>query len=148
MQTELGQALGVTAADPPKIGDRLVGPEKAAVLLFIHLGNPDPVFVGRNSLGHDVHGHLGEVEVIPDSGSGGDLGLGLDHLDDLLGQVVRSRVVAGQVIGDVHHDLIDGVGMDPSRRQVAEIDLVDLGAPLQVEGHPGLNDLVFDLETG
>ena len=148
MQTELGQALGVAAADPLEVGDRLVGPEIATVLLLVHGSDPDPVLVGRDPFGHDVHGDLGQVEVIPNPCGGRDLGLGLDHLDDLLGEIVGGRVVADQVAGDVHHNLIDRVGMDLGRWQVTEVNLVDLGTALEVEGHPGWDHLVFDLEAG
>ena len=110
--------------------------------------NPDAVFISRDPLGDDVHRYFSQVEVSTDPGRGGDFGLELDCLDDFLSEGVGGNMVLLQVVRDVHQDLIDRVGMNHLRRQVAQVNFVNLSALLQVEGHPGWNNLKADLQAG
>ena len=53
----------VALAQPPEIGEGAVIPKGGAVGVLVQLGDANPVGVGLHVLGHDIHGHLAEVEV-------------------------------------------------------------------------------------
>ena len=55
------QFFGIAAPDPPKICQRLVFPQQAAIALLIQFGNAHAVFVRRDMLCLHVHRHLGKI---------------------------------------------------------------------------------------
>ena len=131
------QLPGVALAHPPEVRQGAVIPELFSVTHFIQLGNTDAVLVRRNVLRHDVHGHLAEIEICTDARRGGDAGGSQDIQDHGLRQLTGGHPVGWEVAGDVHHHLVDGVDMDVLRGDVFQVDVVDLGADLDVPRHPG-----------
>ena len=58
-------------------------PKLSAVRHLVEFGNTYAILVGRDVLGHDVHGHLAEIHVGADARGGGDSGVllhGGNHL--------------------------------------------------------------------
>ncbi len=103
------QLSGVAPAHPPEVGERRVLPQEAAVAHLVQLRDPHPVLVRLYVLRHDVHGHLGEIQVGPDPRRGGDTG-GVQHLPDHgHGQLMSRHAVGVQIVGQVHEHLVDGV---------------------------------------
>lgn len=70
----LRQLSRIALAYPPKISDGDVGPQGPAIGHLIQLRDAHPVLIRRNVLGHNVHSHLPQVEVGPDSRRCGDPG--------------------------------------------------------------------------
>jgi len=131
------QLPGVALAHPPEVRQGAVSPELFPVTQLIQLGDADAVLIRRNVLRHDVHGHLAEVEIAADARRGGDAGGPQDIQDHGLRQFPGRHPVGLQVTGDIHHHLVDGVDMDILRGDVFQVDVVDLGADLDVPRHPG-----------
>ena len=63
-------------------------PELFTVTVFIKFGNADSISISRHMLGHNVHGHLGQIHVGPDAGSSRDPGLSQNASDYRHGHLV------------------------------------------------------------
>ena len=136
----LFQFSGNSAAYAPEIRERPMRPELTPEFHFIELRNADTVFIRRDVLRDDVHCGLAEKEVGADSGGRRDAG-GFQNLqNDFSGEVVCSEPVDLHIIGDVQKHFIDGVDYDVFRSDVFQINLIDAGAVLHVECHPGRRD--------
>ena len=114
-----------------------MAPQPPPVAPLVQLRDAHPVLVRRHVLGPDVHGHLGQVQVGAHARRGGDAG-GLENVqDDRAGQLPGRHVVGVQVVGHVHEHLVDAVGEDVLRRNVFQVDPVNLCAPVDIVGHSG-----------
>ena len=69
-------------------------------------------------LGHDVHGHLGQVEIGADPGCGGDPCDLKNLLYQLFRQLPGSKLVGVQVRGGIDEDLVDGIYVDIIRGNI------------------------------
>ena len=117
-------------ADTPEISERLVVPEGRLVALLVELAKEVGAVLCR-----DVEGDLGEVEVGSDATACGDA-RGGEHVGaDALAELARRASVEREVVSHVHEDLVDGVDVDVLRREVLEVDAVDVGGALHVERH-------------
>jgi hypothetical protein len=129
---ELAHRIDADAAEPcddataeaPEVGHRLVVPQLPAVAHLVELGNAHAVLVGRDMLGHHIHGHLAEIEVRADARSGGDARRRQHVSDHRHGQLMRRHLVGLQIVGDVGKDLVDGIDVDVLGRDVFEVDAV------------------------
>ena len=131
---------GVSAADAPEIGQRPVAPERLPVAALVERGDAHAVFIRRGMLGADVHGDLGQIQVRPDPGGRGDAGRA-EHVEDHRpGQRLRVPAVETAVGRHVDEDLVDGVDMDVLRRDIFEVDPVDLRGDLHIQRHPRPGD--------
>ena len=110
-------------------------PELLPVGLLVQFGDPDAVLVGRNVFCHDVHCDLGQIQVRADPRRGGDPRGGEDIPDQLHGEVAGGEFVEFQIRSRVDEHLVDGVNVDVVRRDVFQVDAVNLRADLDVTRH-------------
>ena len=125
------------ASHAPEVPERPVGPEAAPVAHLIQLRDPHAVLVRFLMLCQHVHGDLREVEIGPDACGGGDARFQEDLQNQLFRQLPAGHAIGLQVLGCVDQHLVDGVDVDVLGSDVPEIDLVDAGAVLHVQGHAG-----------
>ena len=112
-------------------------PEQLPVGPLIELGDPDAVLVRLDVFRHDVHGNFTKVQVGADSGCSGDAH-SVQHIqDDGSGQLPGRHMVGVQVVGDVHHHLINGIDNHIFLRHVFQVHFVNAGAVLDIESHSG-----------
>ena len=137
---------GDAVPDAPEVRQGAVRPVFAAIAGFVQLGDAHPVLVGRDVLGLDVHRDLAEVEVGPDAGRGRDARLAEHLLDDLAREVVGREPVGAQVGRGVDEHLVDRIDVDVFRREIAQVDPVNLAADLHVVRHPGRGHDVLQLQ--
>ena len=124
------------AAEAPEVGHRLMVPQLPPVAHLVKLGNAYHVLVGRDMLCDDIHRHLAEIEVRTDARRGGDARR-LQHVPDHgHRQLVCRHLVGLQVIGDIGEDLVNRIDVDVFRRNVFEVDAIDLTAHLDILRHP------------
>ena len=121
-------------------------PQESPVAHLVELGNAHAVGIGLRLLGHDVHRHLGEIEVGADAGSGGDARLAKHFADHLHRHLMGRETVEAQIGSDVHEDLIDGIGMDVLGRHMAQVDAVDLLTHLHIARHARRRHDIVQLE--
>ena len=141
------QLPGDAGTDAPEIGQRPVLPERFAVLQLVQLGNAHAVCIRLGVLGFNVHSDLGKVEIRADPGCGGDAGRAVDVKNDLHGERSR-REACVQIRCGVDKHLIDRVDVQILRRDVFEIDLVDLCGGLHIKGHPRRRDDIVQRKGG
>ena len=140
------QLPGVAPAHPPEVRDGPVIPQKLPVAQLVKLRDPHPVFVRGKVLGHNVHGHLAQVEVGADPGGGGDPGA-LQHIQNHLhSQLPGGEPIELQVVGGVDEYLVDGVHMNVLGGNVFEVHLVDGSAGLHIQRHLGRGHQVIHLQ--
>ena len=143
----VGLELGGDAApDAPEVRQGAVRPVFAAVAQLVQLGNAHAVRVGRAVLRLDVHRDFAEVEIRADARRGGDARLREHLADELACEIVRRELVGLEVVRGVDEDLVDGIDLDVLRRDVAQVDAVDLAADLHVTCHAGRRHNVFQLQ--
>ena len=136
------------AAEAPEVGHRLMVPQLPPVAHLVKLGNAYPVLVGRDMLCDDIHRHLAEVEVGADARRGGDARR-LQHVPDHgHRQLVCRHLVGLQVIGDIGEDLVNRIDVDVFRRNVFEVDAIDLTAHLDILRHPWWRGDIISLPVG
>ena len=131
------QLIGIALAHPPEVGEGPVVPEEPPVGHLIQLGDAHSVLVRMDVLGHDVHSHLGQVQIGTHARCGGEAGGFQNVQDDGSGQLPGGHLISVQVVGQIHEHLVDGVGIDVLRGHIFQIDAVYLGAPVDIVGHPG-----------
>ena len=147
-QTRLVELAGRRAAHTPEVGKGTMVPEQVPVAHLVELGDARPVLVGRHVLRDDVHRHLCEVEVGAQPDGCRDSRLREHVAGEHRGEFVRRHACRAQVSRHVDEDLVDGIDVDVLRCDVAQVYLVDLGAALEVEGHPWRGDDVVEGEAG
>ena len=131
------QLPGVPLPHPPEIGQGPVIPEQPPVSHLIELGDPDAVLIRFNVLGHDIHGDFAKIQVGADAGGGGNTH-GMQHIqNDGPGQFPGRHAVGVQIVGDVHHHLIDRIDDHIFLGHVFQVDLMNPGAVLDIESHSG-----------
>ena len=91
-------------------------------------------------LGDYIHRHFAEVEVCANSRSCRDTGCREDIQNDLHGKVMGRQLVGGEVVGDIHEHLVDGVDDDVLRCDILHVNLIDAGAVLHVVRHARRRD--------
>ena len=147
------QAVGLkllrnAATHTPESGQRTVVPQETPVAHLIELGNAHAVGVGLRLFGHNVHRHLGQIEVGADAGSGSDARLA-EHLADHLHRHFMGReTVVVEIVGDVHEDFVDGIGMDVLGGHMTQVDVVNLPTHLHIARHARRRHKVVELEVG
>ena len=120
---------------PPKIRQRTVFPQQAPIGHFIQLGYPYPVFIGVNVLGHNIHGHLAQIQVRAYPRRSCNAG-GFQHIQNQPhGKFAGRQPVSFQVRGRINKYLIDGINMNVLRRHILQVGVVYFGAYFQVMGH-------------
>ena len=85
--------------------------------------------------GDNIHRHFAEVEVCANSRSCRDTACREDIQNDLHGKVMGRQLVGGEVVGDIHEHLVDGVDDDVLRCDILHVNLIDAGAVLHVVCH-------------
>ena len=132
------ELLRVSAPDSPEVGKRPMSPEQPAVRRFVELRDAHAFGVGRHMLGHDVHGHFGQVQVGADTRGGSDAGLAVDRPHDVARQFVRGFAVGVQVPCNVHEHLVDGIHVNVVRGGVPQVDAVYFPAGVEIMRHSRL----------
>ena len=84
---------------------------------------------------HDVHSDLGQIQVRADARRGGDPGRGEDFPDQFHCEVAGGEFVEFQIRSRVDEHLVDGIDVDVVRRDVFQIDAVNLRTDLDVTRH-------------
>ena len=145
VQSHLFQLFGVAAADPPEVRQRLVIPQLFPESHFVQFCNADAVCICRHLFRHNVHGDFRKVQIRSDAGSRCDAGFTQYRLYHFHGKLVRRAVIGFQISCHVHKDFVNGIDVDIFRRNIPEIDLVDLCADLHIVCHLGLggNEIQF-----
>ena len=95
-------------------------------------------------LGDDVQSHLGQIQIAADAAGGGDAQGVFDICHDGHGKLPCVHLPGGEIIRYVHEHLVYGVYMDILRRRVLQVDAVDPGGIVDIQGHPGRGGDVFD----
>ena len=131
------QFSGIPLSYAPKIRQRPVIPQQAAVGHLVQLCDPRPVLVRLNVLGHDIHGHLAQIQVRADSRRGRNPGC-LEHiLHHLCRQLAGCEAVGAQIGGHIHKHLVDGIDVDILGCNVFQVNVVNTGAVFHIERHSG-----------
>ena len=147
------QAAGLARAELPEVRERRVVPEETAVGELVQLRDAHAVPVGGGLLGHDVHRHLGEIEVRPDAHRRGDAGGG-KHLPDHRARhdvrgahalPPRLRLVAEEVARAVDEGLVHAVDVDILWSDVVEVDREDQGRDALILRHTRRRDVELRL---
>ena len=131
------QPLRDAPAHAPEVRQRPVAPEGFPVGLFVQLRDAHAVFIRLHVLGHDVHGHLGQVQVRPNAGGGSDAGFFIHLMDQPGGQFPAGAFVGLQVACGINEAFVNGIDMDVFRGNIPEIYGIDLRADLLIQQHPG-----------
>ena len=84
-----------------------------------------------------IHSDLAKIKVCADPRGCGDPRCAQHIKDHGSSQFPRRHVIRSKVAGGVDHHLINGVDMDVLWGDVFEVDIVDLGADLDILCHPG-----------
>ena len=142
------QLVGVAVADAPEVRERAVRPETAAVGRLVQLRDADSVPVGGDVLRHDVHRHLGEIEVRADVRRGRNARLLEDALDEPHRELVGRQAVHPQVLRGAYEHLVDGIGVDVVGRDVPHVDGEDVLADLHVPRHSRRRNDVAKFQRG
>ena len=140
------QLFLITASDSPEIRKRPVIPQKSPVCHLIQLCNAHAVSVRLHMLCHDVHGHFAQIQIGADSGRSSDPGRIQDVLHDFCGQFPGGHPVRIQIVGHIQEHFVDGIHMDIFGRDVFQVGIVDSGAVLNIESHPGRSGNVGKLQ--
>ena len=142
------QPVGVAVADAPEVSERAMRPEAAAVGLLVQFRDADAVLVGGYVLRHDVHRHLGEIEVCADARRGCNASLLEDALDEPHRELMGRQAVHPQILRGVDEHLVDGIDVDVVRRDVPHVDGEDVLADLHVPRHSRRRDDVAEFQCG
>ena len=91
----------------------------------------------------NVHGDLAQIQVRADPRSRGDARLFQHVQDHPHGKLPRGKFIGIQIFGRVDEHLVDGIHVDVLRRDIVEVNIIDLRTTLDVMRHarPG-NDIV------
>ena len=136
----------VARPEPPEIRQRPVLPELLAVALLVQLGNAHAVRVRLDPLGHDIHGDLAEIEIRADPGRRRDPGLPKHVRDHPPGQLPCRQAVGLQIGRCVNEHLVDRIDVNVLRGDIAQIDLIDPRADVDIPRHLRLRDDIIQLE--
>ena len=129
------ESSGDAVSDAPEVGEGSVVPECAAVAHFVEFGDAHAVAVGGYVLGDDVHSDFGEVEVGADACGSGDACFAQHVAYHCHCELVGCHLVGAEVVGGVDEDFVYGVDVNVFGGDVAEVDLVDASAVLDVVSH-------------
>ena len=133
----LFQLPGVPRPHPPEVRQRPVIPQLLPVALLRQLGDAHAVLIRRDMLGHNIHGHLAQIQIAADPGGGGDAGTAQHMLDHGHHQLPGGLAVEPEIGCQIHEHLIDGVDMDVLRGNILKVNAVNFGAGLHIVAHPG-----------
>ena len=136
------ELLCIALSDTPEVGQGAVCPKLSAVAHFIQLRDPDAALIRRDVFGHDVHSDLAKIKVCADPRGRGDPRCAQHIKDHGSSQFPRRHVIRPKITGGVDHHLINGVDMDVLWGDVLEVDVVDLGANLNILRHLGRRDQI------
>ena len=110
--------LRVPMPHPPEICNGLMGPQNPAVTFLRQVRNAHPVLIRRNVLCYNVHGNLAQIQVTPNPRCRRNARRRMNVPDYLPCQLTRRHPISGQVMGDIHHNLVDRVYMAVLRRHI------------------------------
>ena len=127
------------ASDVPEIGYRAVRPQLFAEFLLV-----EPAYVIRDMLRGDIQRDFCKEQIGPDSGGGADVGFFKDRVHQGLRELLRSRIVHGEVRRCVDEAFVDGVNVDILRADVPEVHSVHLRRYLHVPFHARKGGDVLD----
>ena len=129
------QLFRVTRSYPPEICQRPVGPEQPPVRQFIQLGDAHAVLIRRHMLGPDIHRHLADIQIRPDSCCRRDP-RSVQHIQNHLHSQLPGRHPIGfQISSRVDKYLVNGIDMHIFRRNIFQINFINPGADLHVARH-------------
>ena len=131
------QLFGIARAHTPKIRERCVIPQFFTVAALGKLGHAHALCIGGHVLGHDIHGHLAQIQVGANACGGGDAGFGQHGADQLHGKVVCAQTVQLHIRPGIDEHLINGIYMDILGRDITQIGLINAGAHLDIMRHAG-----------
>ena len=133
------EPCGRAARDAPEVGDRAVIPQRFSVALLVEKAD-----VIRCLFGCDVQGDLCKVQVRADPRGGGDVQPVRDFVHELFCKRYPVRAVERQIFRRVDEGFVDRVDMHVLRREIVEVDAVDVRCVVHVQLHPRERDLVGD----
>ena len=137
IQTGGLQLPGDTLSHTPEIRNGPVGPKLPPVSHFIQLCNPDPVFIRRHMLCHNIHCDLRQVQVGADACRCGNAGFPQHIPDHPHGKLPGSTAVGFQIACRINEHLVNGVYMNILRRNIAHVKMKDFRGNLHIFCHPG-----------
>ena len=123
------------ASDAPEIRQRPVRPERFAVAVLGKAGNAHAAFIRRHVFGPDIHGDLRQIQIRADPGGRGDAGRAQHVQNDRPRQLLRRLAVGAQIRRCVDEDLVDGIDVNVLRREIFEVDLIDLRGDTYIVRH-------------
>lgn len=147
-QPHLVELAGRGTPHPPEVREGTMVPEQATIAHLVELGDARAICAGGQVLGDDVHRDLGEVEIGADADGCRDARLREHVAHEHGGELMGRHGCRAQVARHVDEDFVDGVDVYVLGCHVAQVDFVDFGAALQVEGHARLRDDVIEGQLG
>ena len=120
---------------------------------LVQLRDANTVPIRRRLLGHNVHRHLGEIQIrsdahgrgdpgdfqhLPDHGAGHDMGRADALVPRLLG-------IPGKIAGAIDKSLVDAVDVDVLRRHMVQVDREDQRGDALILRHAGRRDIELGL---
>ena len=131
------QFSGVSGAYPPKVGERPMRPKETPVTFLVQLRYPHSVFVCRHVFCHDIHCHLAQIQIRANAAGGSDARFFQYVLDHSSAQLPGCQLVGFQISRHIHEYLVDGIDMDILLCYIFQINVINPGAVLHIELHPG-----------
>ncbi len=131
------QLPGIPGTHPPEISNGAVFPQEPAVTHLIQLRDAHPVLVRLNMLRLNIHGNLAQVKVAANPRRGRDSCLHQHIPYDGHGQLLRSHLIGGQIMGHIQKHFVNGIHMDVLRRNILQVNLINPGTVFHIQGHPG-----------
>ena len=131
----LGKPLGIAMAYAPEVRQGLMRPQGPPVAHLVKLCHPCAVFVGLCVLCHNIHGHLGQVEVGAYAGCGREPRFPGYFCEDVAGQLPGRLFLRGKVGCCFQKDFVNGVDADILGCKVLQVDGIDHSAEFYVSGH-------------
>ena len=127
-----GEPCRRTGAHAPEIRNGPVLPEKPPVALLC-----EPGYAAGRMFGENVQRDLGQVQIGAYAAGGGDAGLGQNIVHDHAGKFFRTLAAIGEIIGGIDKNLVDRIDMHVFPGGISEINGVDPGRIVHIEGHSG-----------
>lgn len=135
IEAMLIQLTYIAFSHAPEVCKRTVIPQHAAVAHFIQLGDAYVFCIRRDMLRHDIHSHLGQIQVGADAGGCGDAG-GTQYVPDNATRQLMSRAaVRCKIRRGIDKNLIDGVDNNMLGGDILGVHVLDPRAVLHVVRH-------------
>ena len=112
-----------------------MAPQSPAIGGFIKKSNTYPIGIGHQGFCYDIHGHLAEIEVRPNTARCRNARFLIDVANHGHGKGIGRHAIRRKVRRGINHDFINGIDMDVLRSNVLQINAVDVPTHFDIALH-------------